>query len=89
MGSTTRTVTVTAADGGKFDTYLAMPESGSGPGLVLLHEILGVNRHIRDLASLYADEGYVTIAPDLFWRLRPGVDLSYSQTRRSRISPTR
>lgn len=78
MAITSRTVTVTAADGGKFAAYAAIPESGSGPGLVLLQEILGVNRHIRDLAALYAEEGYVTVAPDLFWRMQPGVDLGYS-----------
>lgn len=74
-----KTVTVTAADGGIFNAYVAVPESGSGPGLVLLQEVLGVNQHVRDLAELYAAEGYVTIAPDLFWRLEPGVDLAYSE----------
>jgi carboxymethylenebutenolidase len=78
MAATTKTITVTAADGGKFGAYLAIPESGSGPGLVLLQEILGVNRHIRDLAEFYAGEGYITVAPDLFWRMEPGVDLGYS-----------
>lgn len=68
-------VTVTAADGGKFKAYVAKPPKGSGPGLVLCQEIFGVNQHIRDLADHYAEEGYVVIAPDLFWRLKPGVEL--------------
>jgi len=41
---------------------------GSGPALVLLQEIFGVNRYLREVADRYAEEGYVTIAPDLFWR---------------------
>jgi carboxymethylenebutenolidase len=72
-------ISIAAADGGTFSGYLAMPESGSGPGLILLQEIFGVNQHIRDLADLYADEGYVVLAPDLFWRMKPRVELGYSE----------
>ena len=70
-------ITVTAADGGKFQAYLAVPAKGSGPGIVLLQEIFGVNHHIKAVADYYAEEGYVVLAPDLFWRLQPGVDLGY------------
>jgi len=55
--------------------YLTVPAAGSGPGLVLLQEIFGVNSYIRDVADHYAEEGYVVLAPDLFWRLEPGVEL--------------
>jgi carboxymethylenebutenolidase len=79
-GAIAKTVSITAADGGTFNAYLTLPESGAGPGLLLLQEIFGINRHIRDLAGLYAAEGYVTIAPDLFWRIQPGVDLGFSDT---------
>ena len=79
MSITSKTVHVTAADGGVFNAYLALPEGARGPGLVLLQEIFGVNRHLRELADRYAEEGYVTIAPDLFWRIEPGVDLGYSE----------
>jgi len=72
-------ISIAAADGGTFNGYLATPESGSGPGLILLHEIFGVNQHIRDLADQYAEEGYVVLAPDLFWRMQPGVQLGYSE----------
>ena len=68
-------VTVKSSDGGSFKAYVAKPAKGSGPGLVLCQEIFGVNKHIRDLADLYAEEGYVVIAPDLFWRLKPGIEL--------------
>jgi carboxymethylenebutenolidase len=81
MSIMSKTVSVTAADGGIFNAYLALPEAGGrGPGLVLLQEIFGVNRHLRELADRYAEEGYVTIAPDLFWRIEPGVELGYSES---------
>jgi carboxymethylenebutenolidase len=79
MSITSKTVTVTAADGGVFNAYLTLPEGGRGPGLVLLQEIFGVNRYLREVADRYAEEGYVTIAPDLFWRVQPGVELGYSE----------
>jgi carboxymethylenebutenolidase len=79
MGITSKTISVTAADGGVFKAYLALPEGGRRPALVLLQEIFGVNRHLRELANRYAEEGYVTIAPDLFWRIQPGVELGYSE----------
>ncbi|HTR85531.1 MAG TPA: dienelactone hydrolase family protein [Reyranella sp.] len=69
-------IDVKAKDGGSFKAYLAKPEKGSGPGIVLLQEIFGVNPYIRDVADHYAEEGYVVLAPDLFWRLEPGVELS-------------
>jgi len=72
-------ITVTADDGGSFGAYLAMPESGSGPGLVLLQEIFGINQNMRNTADLFAEEGYVVIVPDLFWRMEAGVDLGYGE----------
>src|SRR5580704_9083284 len=72
------TISIASADGGTFSGYLATPESGSGPGLILLQEIFGVNQHIRDLADIYAEEGYLVLAPDLFWRMSPGTQLGYS-----------
>jgi carboxymethylenebutenolidase len=71
-------VSISVAGGGAFTGYLAAPPSGSGPGLILLHEIFGVNQHIRELADLYAEEGYLVLAPDLFWRIQPGIELGYS-----------
>ena len=73
------TVSIATSEGNAFSGYLAIPRSGSGPGLILLQEIFGVNQHIRELADLYADEGYVVLAPDLFWRIQPGIELGYSE----------
>jgi carboxymethylenebutenolidase len=72
-------ITVGAKGGGSFKAYLAKPEKGSGPGIVLLQEIFGINPSIRDVADYYAEEGYVVLAPDLFWRLEPGVELSEAE----------
>src|ERR1700758_5829252 len=72
-------ITVTAKDGGTFKAYLAKPAKGSGPGIVLLQEIFGINQYMRDVADYYAEEGYVVLAPDLFWRLEPGIELGYSE----------
>jgi len=46
-----RYIDVSAKDGGTFKAYLAMPEKGSGPGIVLLQEIFGINHYIRSVAD--------------------------------------
>jgi len=71
-------IEITAADGGRFKAYMAVPASGRGPGIVLCQEIFGINEYVREVADLYAEEGYVVLAPDLFWRMQPGVDMGYS-----------
>jgi len=63
--------------GGGMSGYLAVPASGSGPGIVLLQEIFGVNAHMRDVADLYAEEGYTVLAPDLFHAMEQRVELGY------------
>ena len=65
--------------GQRFRGYLAVPEAGSGPGIVLLQEILGVSTHMRAVADLYAEEGYTVLCPDLFWRIEPGLELGYDE----------
>ena len=71
-------IKVKARDGGKFRAYLATPDKGTGPGLVLLQEIFGVNAFMTDMADRFAEEGYVVLVPDIFWRLEPAVSLGYS-----------
>jgi len=53
-----------------------VPASGHGPGLVLCQEIFGVNDFMRRAAQLLAEEGYVVLVPDLFWRQQPGIQLT-------------
>lgn len=77
--SPTRNVRIQSTDGsGSFNGYLALPRSGSGPGLVLAQEIFGVNATMREVADYYAEEGYVVLVPDLFWRQQPDIELGYS-----------
>jgi len=68
------------AETGSFDAYLSLPPAAlqaGAPGIVLLQEIFGVNEHIRAVADQYAADGYVVLAPDVFWRLAPRVELGY------------
>ena len=69
-------ITLTARDGGSFSAYLAAPESGAGAGIVVLQEIFGVNRVMRDIADGLAAQGYFAIVPDLFWRQEPGIQIT-------------
>ncbi|MFZ5511909.1 MAG: dienelactone hydrolase family protein [Pseudomonadota bacterium] len=72
-------IQLTAHDGMEFGGYLALPPAGRGPGIVLLQEIFGINAHMRYVADYYAEEGYVVLAPDLFWRMQPRVELGYGE----------
>lgn len=70
-------VTVTAADGGSFQAYHAAPPGGgTAPGIVLIQEIFGVNKVMRDQADAYAALGYHVLCPDIFWRIEPGIDIT-------------
>jgi carboxymethylenebutenolidase len=65
---------------GFFSGYRAPARSGKGPGIVLIQEIFGVNKVMRDTADWLAGEGYTVVCPDLFWRQEPGVQLNeYTQ----------
>lgn len=75
----TRTETVTAADGGAFDLWVWLPESGSGPGVLVLQEIFGVGDFIRERCASLAAEGFVAAAPDVFWRTERHVDHGHDE----------
>ncbi|MDI2590752.1 dienelactone hydrolase family protein [Pseudomonas sp. 681] len=78
MSVTTQWIEIDSADG-KFGAYLAIPHTRKGPGIVLIQEIFGVNEHIRSVAEQYAADGYLVIAPDLFWRSGPRIELGYDE----------
>jgi carboxymethylenebutenolidase len=67
-----------------FAAYLALPPGGRGPGIVLWQEIFGVNEHIQAVAEQYALAGFVVLAPDVFWRQAPRVQLGYAGADRDR-----
>lgn len=54
------------SNGGTCEGYLAVPESGSGAGVVVIQEWWGLVDHIREVADRFAGEGFVALAPDLF-----------------------
>jgi carboxymethylenebutenolidase len=62
-------------EGGAMSAFLAVPERGSGPGLVLFPEIFGANRHMRGRATRLAGWGYTTLLVDSHWRSDPGLDI--------------
>jgi carboxymethylenebutenolidase len=55
-----------SSNGGTTSGYLATPEKGSGPGVVVMQEWWGLVDHIKDVCNRFADEGYVALAPDLY-----------------------
>ncbi len=62
---------------GFFDAYLAIPPKGQGPGILLIPEIFGVNDQVREAADFWAEQGFLTLVPDIFWRLKPNLELGY------------
>jgi carboxymethylenebutenolidase len=68
-------MTEIAVSGGKMGAYLAEPAQKAKAGIVVIQEIFGVNDGIRAMTDAWAAKGYVAIAPDLFWRVKPGVQL--------------
>ncbi|AWM91677.1 carboxymethylenebutenolidase [Pseudomonas sp. 31-12] len=78
MSVTTQWIEIDS-DEGTFGAYLAIPHTRKGPGIVLIQEIFGVNEHIRSVAEQYAADGYLVIAPDLFWRNGHRIELTYDE----------
>jgi len=68
-------ITVEGHDGA-FTAYIARPKTSPAPAVVVLQELFGVNADIRKTCDELAERGNVAVAPDLFWRQEPGVDLS-------------
>jgi carboxymethylenebutenolidase len=66
------------ADDGEFGAMTRLPPSGSGPGIVLVQEIFGVNAYLESVADRLAVLGYTVVAPDLYWRIEPGIALTHS-----------
>ena len=68
-----------AADGTVVPAYEARPAGQPRGAVVVIQEIFGVNSHIRSVADGYAAEGYLAVAPAAFHRVKPGVELGYSE----------
>ncbi|MGP0059042.1 MAG: dienelactone hydrolase family protein [Beijerinckiaceae bacterium] len=72
-------IKLTTKDGATIDAYKAVPTGEPRGAIVVLQEIFGVNLHIRNVADQFAAAGYLAIAPALFDRVAPGVNLGYVQ----------
>ncbi len=68
-------ITITGPDG-DFGAYLALPASTPAPGLLVIQEIFGVNKVMRDICDGLAAQGYAACCPDLFWRIEPGIQIT-------------
>ena len=68
-----------SADNNNFSAYISQPLEKPIAGLVILQEIFGVNTHIKEVTDLYANKGYLTIAPALFDRIESNIELEYDE----------
>jgi len=75
-------IQLTAADGHVFTAHLAEPAGKPRGGVVVIQEIFGVTRHIRDVTEQYAAAGYLAVAPALFDRVEPDVDVPYDDSQK-------
>lgn len=67
-----------SADGTAVPAYVASPAGAPKGAVVVIQEIFGVNSHIRNVADGYAAEGYLAVAPAAFHRVKPGIELGYT-----------
>jgi carboxymethylenebutenolidase len=75
---------LSASDGHQFGAYLAGPSKSATGAVVIIQEIFGVNRHIRSIVDYYASQGFTAMAPGLFDRVQPGLQLNYNSADASR-----
>jgi carboxymethylenebutenolidase len=68
MNVTTRYETI-AVGADHFEAYCAVSGGGRGPGILLFQEVFGINDNMRGVAERLAEAGYVTLVPDMFWRI--------------------
>jgi carboxymethylenebutenolidase len=68
-------ITINGRDG-DFSAYLSTPAVASGPGLLVIQEIFGVNQSMRQMCDDFAAQGFVALCPDTFWRQEPGIQIT-------------
>jgi carboxymethylenebutenolidase len=66
----------TSDNGGAFSGYVVRPAGSARGAIIVIQEIFGVNAGIRAKCDKWAKLGYLAIAPDLFWRIKPGIELN-------------
>ncbi len=75
MGDKTQ---IQADDGFALGAYVSKPQGTPKGAVVVIQEIFGVNAHIREVTDGYAADGYYAIAPQIFDRIEPGIELGYT-----------
>ena len=65
----------TLAGDDSFKAYVARPADAPKAAIVVIQEIFGINAGIRRKCDRLAEQGYLAVAPDLFWRLERGIEL--------------
>lgn len=69
-------ITIPAKDKGSFQAYMAMPQEKPAGCVIVIQEIFGINQDVREKCDWLASQGFMACAPDLFWRIEPGIELS-------------
>ena len=82
-------ITLTCADGVKISAYVAKPAGTPKGGMVVIQEIFGVNHHIRAVTDFYASQGFFAVAPALFDRVQPGIEVGYEGADRQKGMETK
>jgi len=84
-------IQIESRDGKLFSAYLALPSQpqSSAPGIVLLPEVFNTNPHIRSVCDGYADDGFVVLAPDVYWRQEPDAYMAYTDDGRAKAQSLR
>lgn len=72
-------IQLTSADGFTYGAYEAVPATTARGAVVVIQEIFGVNAHIREVTDGYAADGYYAIAPKIFDRVEPDIELGYTE----------
>ena len=80
-------VTIATLDGQQMPAYRADPAGAPRGAIVVIQEIFGVNAGIRRKCDTLAAAGYLAIAPDLFWRMEPGIELDPEVYIANRLTP--
>ena len=65
---------------GEFFAYVAAPEGTPRAAIIVIPEIFGINPGIRQKCDRLAATGYLAVAPEIFWRFAPGVELDPERT---------
>ena len=75
----TSVVSVPTHDGGAMSARLTLPDGRTGPGVLVIHEIFGVNDYLQFVLDRLAGLGYVAMCPDLFWRIDPDHEIAQDE----------